>query len=163
MSGATSGALAGDLFGLLRVLLGRGDGLIPVVDRIVLVVHIVAVGVGDGFAPAVADPAGDRAPRGPTIGTGDAPGSPAGIVRPEVEPGMVVPDLIADFVAPFDAVVAATPGGSRSGRAGWPRGRSPIRAVCTIRASLGTIGAISRHVGAVFDPPRGRTLLAAGS
>ena len=116
--GRNLGSAGHNRFRLLGVLLGRGHGLIAVVDRIVGVVHVFAVSVGDGFTPAVADPAGQRCPGGPTIRTIDPPGSPVGIIRPEIEPGVILPDLIAYFVAPLAAILLATAGDFRSGRDG---------------------------------------------
>ena len=78
------------------------------------------------------------------------------MARPEVEPGVVLLNLVADFVAPLAAILLPL-----------LAVLDPLRPVrrnvaAPIGAGLGAIGAISCYVGAIFDPPGARKPLTSG-
>jgi hypothetical protein len=61
---------------------------------------------------------------------------------------MVVPDLIAHFVTPLDAIVLPLLSVFD------PVGPVRLAVACSIRTALHTIGAISCDVGAIISPSR---------
>ena len=93
-------------------------GCFAVIDLVVRVINIVAIGVGRfGIAVAPAEPARQRSPGGPAVRSIDSPAGPVGIIGPEVEPRMIVANLVANFVATLLRGCLAIVADSRRGSA----------------------------------------------
>jgi hypothetical protein len=95
----------GNRLRLLGIFLRRRYLLVPIIDRVAFVIHIVSITVNHRIVPCAWKPASDQRPRRPAVGAIPTPPRPVGVVLPEVVSRVVVVKLIANFVTTFVAII----------------------------------------------------------